>query len=127
MLVAGGVDVHDAAPGRVRLAAIADCSARSLHPFVKASEATDATARTDSWSFYPGVRHAPHVVGSMAPHLVPPWTHRVFANLKAWTLNFYHGLREKHVQSYFDDVTFRFNDRRTRHAAFRSLIDITVA
>ena len=45
---------------------------------------------------------------------------------KGWALGVYHGLREKHLQSYLDEFTFRFNRRRSRHAAFRSLLAITV-
>jgi len=30
----------------------------------------------------------------------------------------------KHLQSYLDEFVFRFNRRRTRHAAFRSLLGI---
>jgi hypothetical protein len=130
LLVAGGVEVHDGGPGRVRLATIADCSARSLHAFVEVNVASGATARTDDWSGYPdapGVMHDPYVVGAMAAHVVLPWTHRVFANLKAGALGVYHGLREKHLQSYLDEFTFRFNRRGTRHAAFRSLLGIAVA
>src|SRR5512146_1525465 len=130
LLVAVGVEVHDGGPGRVRLATIANCSARSLHAFVEVNVASGATARTDGWSGYPGapgVIHDPHVVGAMAAHVVLPWTHRVFANLKAWALGVYHGLREKHLQSYLDEFTFRFNRRGTRHAAFRSLLGIAVA
>jgi hypothetical protein len=130
MLVAGAVEVHDGGPGRVRLAAIADFSAQSLHAFVEADVAAGATARTDGWSGYPGapgVTHDPHVVGPMAAHIILPWTHRVFANLKTWALGVYHGLRKKHLQSYLDEFTFRFNRRRTRHAAFRSLLSIAVA
>ena len=63
----------------------------------------------------------------MAAHVVLPWTHRVFANLKRWALGVYHGLRRKHLQSYLDEFTFRFNRRRTRHAAFRSLLHIAAA
>ena len=33
----------------------------------------------------------------------------------------YHGLRRKHLQAYLDEFVFRFNRRKTRHAAFRSL------
>ncbi|MBL8666004.1 MAG: IS1595 family transposase, partial [Rhodospirillales bacterium] len=130
MLVAGAVEVTDAGPGRVRLAAIADFSARSLHAFIKANLAPGATARTDGWSGYAGVSaiaHDPHVIGPMAAHIVLPWTHRVFANLKTWALGVYHGLRQQHLQSYLDEFTFRFNRRRTRHAAFRSLLTIAVA
>jgi ISXO2-like transposase domain len=55
---------------------------------------------------------------------VPPWVHRIFANLKVWALGVYHGLRRKRLPSYLDEFVFRFNRRRTRHAAFRSLLGI---
>jgi hypothetical protein len=58
--------------------------------------------------------------------LVLPWVHRIFSNLKVWALGVYHGLRRKHLQSYLDEFVFRFNRRRTRHAAFRSLLGIAV-
>jgi transposase-like protein len=130
MLVAGAVEVRDGGPGRVRLGAILDASAESLHAFVGASLEAGAHARTDGWSGYPGapgVIHEPHVVGPMAAHVVLPWTHRVFANLKRWALGVYHGLRRQHLQSYLDEFAFRFNRRHTRHAAFRSLLGIAVA
>jgi len=58
----------------------------------------------------------------MAAHIVLPWVHRIFSNLKVWALGVYHGLRRKHLQSYLDEFVFRFNRRRNRHAAFRSLL-----
>jgi hypothetical protein len=66
-------------------------------------------------------------VGKMAAHIVLPWVHRIFSNLKVWALGVYHGLRRKHLQSYLDEFVFRFNRRRTRHAAFRSLLRIAAA
>jgi hypothetical protein len=63
----------------------------------------------------------------MAAHIVLPWVHRIFANLKVWALGVYHGLRRQHLQSYLDEFVFRFNRRRTRHAAFRSLLGIAAA
>jgi len=63
----------------------------------------------------------------MAAHIVLPWVHRVFSNLKTWALGVYHGLRRKHLQAYLDEFVFRFNRRRTRHAAFRSLLGLTTA
>lgn len=66
-------------------------------------------------------------MGPMAAHIVLPWTHRVFANLKTWALGVYHRLRETHPQSCLDAFTCRFNRRRTRQAAFRSLLSIAVA
>jgi hypothetical protein len=67
------------------------------------------------------------VVGKMAAHVILPWVHRIFSNLKVWALGVYHGLRRKHLQSYLDEFVFRFNRRRTRHAAFRSLLGIAAA
>ncbi len=130
MLVAGAVEVENDAPGRIRMAAIKDFSAASLHGFVAANVVPGATIKTDGWSSYaraPGVRREPHVVGAMAAHVVLPWVHRAFSNAKTWSndktwaLGVYHGLRRQHLQSYLDEFVFRFNRRRTRHAAFRSL------
>jgi hypothetical protein len=129
MLIVGAVEVADggAGPGRIRLKEVPDYSAQSLHPFIADNLAPGATAKTDGWSAYPGapsVKHDPHVIGKMAAHIVLPWVHRIFSNLKVWALGVYHGLRRKHLQSYLDEFVFRFNRRRTRPAAFRSLLGI---
>lgn len=129
ILVAGAVEVQENGPGRIRLAVIRDFSAASLHRFLRAAVAPGATAKTDGWSGYPGapgVSHDPHVIGPIAAHIVLPWVHRVFSNLKTWALGVYHGLRRKHIQTYLDAFVFRFNRRRTRHAAFRTLLGIGV-
>ena len=81
MFVAGAVEVENDAPGRLRLAAINDFSAASLHGFVAGNVAPGATIKTDGWPSYaraPDVRHEPHVVGAMAAHIVLPWVHRAF-------------------------------------------------
>jgi predicted RNA-binding Zn-ribbon protein involved in translation (DUF1610 family) len=130
LLVVGAVEVQGGGPGRIRLQAVEDVSAGSLHAFIAASVASGATAKTDGWSGYrgaAGVVHEPHVVGKMAAHLVLPWAHRVFSNLKTWALGVYHGLRRKHLQRYLDEYVFRFNRRRTRPAAFRTLLTNALA
>jgi transposase-like protein len=131
LLIVGAVEIKgqgpQSGPGRIRLAAIEDFSAASLHRFMAAAIAAASTAKTDGWAGYPGapeLSHEPHVIGNMAAHVVLPWIHRVFANLKTWALGVYHGLRAKHLQSYLDEYVFRFNRRRSRHAAFRSLLGI---
>jgi transposase-like protein len=129
ILVVGAVEVQDggAGPGRIRLQEVTDYSAASLHPLLAANLVPGATAKTDGWSGYPGapgVNHDPHTVGKMAAHIVLPWTHRVFSNLKTWALGVYHGLRREHLQSYLDEFVFRFNRRRHRQASFRSLLGI---
>jgi len=130
MQVIAAVEVIGNAPGRLRLGVIEDASSASLHPFIQANVAAGSTLKTDGWSAYPGVpgfKHEPHVVGKMAAHIVLPWVHRVFSNLKTWALGVYHGLRRKHLQSYLDEFVFRFNRRATPHAAFRTLLGIGIA
>jgi hypothetical protein len=132
MLIVGAVEVEDGGlgPGRICLSQMPDCSAASLHAFLAANLAFGTTAKTDGWSGYPGAAgliHDPHVVGKMAAHIVLPWVHQIFSNLKVWALGVYRGLRRKHLQSYLDEFVFRFNRRRTRHAAFRSLLGISAA
>lgn len=60
----------------------------------------------------------------MAAHIVLPGIHRLFSNLKTWGLGVYHGLRRKHLQAYLDEFTFRFNRRKSWHAAFATLLGI---
>src|SRR5690242_16277613 len=62
--------------------------------------------------------------GPMAAHVALPWIHRLFSNLKRWGLGVYHGLRKTNLQHYLDEFVFRFNRRRTRHAAFDTLLGI---
>jgi len=127
MLIAAAVEVTDGGPGRIRLRAIQDFSGETLAEVVKDTVAAGSTIKTDGWTGYAAcadVAHDPHVIGSMAAHIVLPWVHRVFSNLKTWALGVYHGLRRKHLQAYLDEFVFRFNRRRNRHATFRSLLGI---
>ena len=83
---------------------------------------------TDDWPSYqnlPGVRHNAITLGPMVAHIALSWIHRLFSNLKRWGLGVYHGLRKTNLQHYLDEFVFRFNRRRTRHAAFDTLLGIT--
>lgn len=127
MLMVGAVEVNNGGPGRIRLRTIPDFSARTLATVVSVTVAPGSTLKTDGWAGYSAsaeVAHHPSVIGSMAAHIALPWVHRVFANLKTWALGVYHGLRRKHLQAYLDEFVFRFNRRRTRHAAFRTLLGL---
>ncbi len=131
LMIAGAVEIETKGanwgPGRIRLAAIEDYAAKTLHRFVGSEIAAGSVIKTDGWPAYnhaPGMVHLPHVIGAAAAHRVLPWIHRVFSNFKAWALGVYHGLRKKHLQAYLDEFVFRFNRRRTRHAGFRSLLKI---
>ena len=63
----------------------------------------------------------------MAAHVLLPWVHRVFSNLKRWGTGVYHGLREAHLDRYLDEFVFRWNRRRHTRVAFNSLLGIATA
>src|SRR5918912_1111691 len=128
-VTAGAVEIEGEGPGRVRPAVIGDYSAVALGAFVAAAIAAGGTVVSDGWSGYARlkeVKHDPKVVGDAPAHLVLPWVHRVFANAKRWALGVYHGLRPKHLQAYLDEFVFRFNRRRTPHAAFDRLLGLSL-
>ena len=65
----------DTRSGRIRLAMIANNSARSIEAFVKANVKRGTTLITDGHASYPGLtgyRHDPRIVGKMAGHIVLP-------------------------------------------------------
>jgi len=135
LLVVGAVEIKSGNKdkltlGRARLATITDYRADTLRAFMKDNVAPASTAKTDGLASYlgaPDVTHEPHVVGPMAAHIVLPAIHRVFSNLKTWALGVYHGLRRKYLKAYLDEFTFRFNRRKSRHAAFAKLLGIATA
>ncbi len=125
ILIACAAEVKDRALCRIRLQRIEDFGKASLHAFVERTVSPGARVKTDGWSGYAGLEgrtHEPQVIGSMPAHIVLPWVHRVFSNLKRWALGVYHFLRKKHVQAYLDEVVFRFNRRKNRPAGFVTLL-----
>ena len=54
----------------------------------------------------------------MAARVLPPWIHRVFANLKRLGLGVYHGFRRAHFQAHLGEFVFRWNRRRHDRVAF---------
>jgi hypothetical protein len=132
MLVAGAVEVDGGRPRRARLKVIEGFGKNEIHAFVLGAVAPDTRLVTDDWPSYQGILGVSHLgvshnaitLGPMAAHVVLPWTHRLFSNLKRWGLGVYHGLRKTNLQHYLDEFVFRFNRRRTRHAAFETLLGI---
>jgi hypothetical protein len=130
LLVAGAVEIKGKGPGRARLAVIADYSATALGAFVAGNVAGGSTVVSDGWSGYArlkDVEHDPRVIGDAPAHAVLPWVHRVFANAKRWAMGVCHGLRPAHLQAYLDEFVFRFNRRRSPHAAFDRLLGLSLA
>jgi transposase-like protein len=126
-----GAKYIDTRSGRLRLAVIADNSAKSLEAFVRANVKPGSTLLTDGHASYPGLsrdyRHDPRVVGSMAANIALPWTHRAFSLIKRWALGTYHGLRGKHIDTYLDEFVFRYNRRFYRHVSFETMLGLATA
>jgi ISXO2-like transposase domain/Transposase zinc-ribbon domain len=127
LLVVAAVEVQELRPGRIRLSAVPDPSAASLQAFLAAHLAPGAIAKNEGWRDYSGapkVNHSPQIIGGTATRKVLRWVDRIFSDLKLWAISVYHGLRRRHLQSYLDEFTFRFNRRGTRYAAFPSLLGL---
>ena len=110
---------------RLRLAVVADNSAKSIEAFVRASVKPGATLITDGHAAYSGLsgdcRHDPRVVGNMAGSIVLHWSHRAFSLLKRWALG---TLRRKHVDAYFNEFVFRYNRRFHRQVSFETVLGL---
>jgi ISXO2-like transposase domain/Transposase zinc-ribbon domain len=88
LLVIGAVELSDEGkPRRIRLDRLRDFSATSITGFIGRVVTPGATIVSDGLPSYLSLKQHKHrrkVVGSMAAHVVLPWVHRVFANLKRW-------------------------------------------
>jgi hypothetical protein len=127
MLVAGAVEVDGGRRRRARLKVIEGFGKDEIHTFVLSAVPSNTRLVTDDWpscNDIPDIKHNAITLGPMAAHIVLPWTHRLFSNLKRWGLGVYHGLRKTNLQHYLDEFVFRFNRRRTRHATFDTLLGI---
>ena len=118
--------------GRLRLEIAPTRGAKSLTGFVEAAVEPGAMVITDAWGGYNGLaalgyQHLP-VVEAGRPDVAEeylPIVHLVFSNLKAWLAGTHHGaISHKHLQTYLNEFTFRFNRRFYPFNAFRSLLGI---
>jgi hypothetical protein len=62
----------------------------------------------------------------MAAHVLLPWVHRVFANLKRWGTGVLHGFRKAHLDHDLNGFVFRWNRRRHTRVAVDSLLGIAI-
>lgn len=118
--------------GRLRLEIVPTRGAKSVVGFVEKAVEPGAMVITDAWGGYNslgslGYQHLPVVEGNdpkVAEEYLPI-VHLVFSNLKAWLQGTHHGRVEpKHLQTYLNEFTFRFNRRFYPFNAFRSLLGI---
>ena len=119
MLIVGAIELGDGnIPGRLRLAEISSYGAADLGHFVETAADPDAIAKTDGWSGYAAV--SPQCPCRGRPPLTSSCRGSTKSSSKDGREASTTGCR-KHLQAYLDEFVFRFNRRKTRHAAFRSL------
>ncbi|TAL04356.1 MAG: IS1595 family transposase [Verrucomicrobia bacterium] len=130
---AGGIPLKKLVyAGRIRLRVVTGRSAHELVTFVNQNVAKGSIVRTDAAHSYhslPGFYyiHEPLKIAGdpekAEGHL--PMIHLLFSNLKTWILGTHHGaIAEKHLQSYLNEFTFRFNRRFYPMTAFNSVLGI---
>ena len=138
-LVMGAVEVsgHKRRIGRVRLASVADGSARTVKAFLQEHVERGAVLFTDDWRSYRvpakelGHVHRPTNVSKSTEraHEILPAVHRVFSLLHRVLLGTYQGgVRRKYLPCYLAEFEFRFNRRRSarRGLLFQRLLTTCV-
>lgn len=122
-IVAIAVELHEPRGfGRVRMRHVPDVQAASLVPFVCDIVEVGSLIRTDGHTGYDtlpshGYRRDKLILSaSDSPaHVSMPAVHRVASLLKRWLLGTHQGsVHGKHLQSYLEEFTFRFNRRHSR-------------
>lgn len=133
-LVVVAVEDKDEHLGRIRLAHVADASAKSLIPAVQESVETGSLIRTDGWRGYAqlsskGYEHSIVRKSANIGDNLLPLTNRVAALLKSWLQGTHQGaVHPSHLDYYLDEFTFRFNRRtsQSRGKLFYRLIQQAV-
>ena len=117
--------------GRLRLAVIADRSAKSLETFALESIQPSTHITTDDWSGYDKLASKGYRLTQVPqrgdPDVTEAWLpliHLAFGNLKTWLNGIHHGVSPQHLPAYLNEYTFRFNRRFYPFNAFRSLLGI---
>jgi len=106
--------------GQIRMRAIPDASAASLHGFVLDSIAPGSTLHTEGWQGYVGLdkkgyHQEVHYGRSQGPSQLMPRVYKVALLLKGWLAGLHQGaVSAEHLPYYLDEFTFRFNRRRSK-------------
>jgi len=116
--------------GRIRLARIADASARSLEAAISAAIEPGSQVRTDDWKGYLGLEKLGygHLIARSTEEVgenLLPLANRIASLLKRWLIGTHQGaVQSSYLDYYLDEYTFRFNRRTsgTRGLLFYRLV-----
>lgn len=122
-IVVIALEIHDPKGfGRVRMKCVPDMSGNSLIPFICDNVQQNSTVITDCWKGYNSLRKHGYthkqinISKSGDPaHVHLPGVHRIASLLKRVLSGTHQGaVSPKHLDSYLDEYTFRFNRRTSR-------------
>lgn len=114
-------------PGRIRLSVVPDFTRATAHRFVRDNIEPGSHIWTDGNQSYFGLNGYGHTVldiRNMQAHILMPWIHRVFSNLKRWGMGTLHGFRPKYLDAYLNEFVFRWNRRRSYPTTFDRLVGV---
>jgi hypothetical protein len=126
-----GKVVQHGLAGRIRLRQIADKSAASVDAFAKDWITPGSILRTDAGGEFANLSGLGYTHQAVATHhdgiIMDAWlpiVSTVTGNLKAWIDGTFHGVSQKHLQTYLNEFMFRFNRRFWRQLSFRKLLGL---
>jgi hypothetical protein len=114
----------DAGVSRMYGRVIETADKKNLKKFMSENIHKDALIRTDGWTGYKGLeiefsnlrREKSEKKGKNFPQL-----HRSIMMFKAWLRGTHHSVR--HLQSYINEYTYRFNRHKMKEGIFQNLIN----
>jgi hypothetical protein len=116
-------------PQYVKMERLDDVTGQSIQDFSKRHIREGTHIKSDNYRSYnkafdgqPYV-HEPdrYEVSENPEHL--KWLHRIVGNVKTFMLGTYHGLGEKHLQTYLDEFCYRINRRHFAGQLFNRLLN----
>lgn len=109
--------------GRCRMEVIESARAEHLRDFIVRNIEPGSTVVTDAHRGYPPalrpdyIHERHNIAGAgVAAHTLLPAVHRVASLVKRWLLSTHQGgVQHRHLPSYLDEFTFRYNRRNSRY------------
>ena len=114
-------------PQYLKAKVVPTVSGDALSDFAKNSIEPGSLLKSDGYRPYGGLATAGFKLDAKTfePKQDPEhlkWLHVVVSNAKAFILGTYHGLGDKHLQSYLDEFAFRFGRRRWQNQIFNRIV-----
>lgn len=102
---------------------ISNAGSKQLQPFIEKHIDTKANITTDLWRGYtPIARNTDYQIKQVHSESGSnfPLMHRFIMGLKSWLRGIHHAV--KHLQSYLDEYTYRFNRHKFKNILFHNLM-----